>query len=545
MVLGPLKTVAELLTWQPPAGPAVRYTPPPIQPEEPAGRPKLLVCHDYQGGYVEDSWPKRCGGNMAAAYRLSYWRHVDVFVYFSHHLVTIPPVGWTEAAHLHGVKVLGTFITEWNAGKDVCCQLLESEAAAEQCARQLAAIAAYHGFEGWLINIETELPLYVIPNMLTFLRHLTELLHEQHPSKLCIWYDAVTTEGKLEWQDTLNVLNEPFFEATDGLFVNYCWKEETPSQIAAAAGSRCSEVYLGVDVFGRNTFGGGGMASGDAVRAAQSAGVSAALFAPGWVSEVGDPTTFEERQEQFWRGIAAGVCHPRPLPHTSSFVSTFSQGCGNFFKQGHRVSSESWYDVGLMSTQPLFQRTEVEDGHGRLDAQVTMSTAFQGGSCLQLTGAVKPGSALHLWLFDVAVHPPAGRDLAVCYTAACASPTCISLVLYFEPLDPGSGSAPTTCMLAPDPGVVDAQGHEAQLPVDVCQHSFDGDDFERLSACGGWISRHYLLPQQLLHSHFIGGIGILCQAVPGAACNDTHAELHAYLGMIAIGEGVPHDEWGI
>lgn len=54
--------------------------------------------------------------------------------------------------------------------------------------------------------------------------------------------------------------------------------------------------------------------------------------------------------------------------------------------QGRRVSSESWYDIGLMSTQPLFQRTEVEGASGRLTAQLTMSTAFQGGSCLQLMG---------------------------------------------------------------------------------------------------------------------------------------------------------------
>ena len=39
-----------------------------------------------------------------------------------------------------------------------------------------------------------------------------------------IWYDAVTTEGHLKWQNTLNALNRPFFEASDALFVNYAWK---------------------------------------------------------------------------------------------------------------------------------------------------------------------------------------------------------------------------------------------------------------------------------------------------------------------------------
>ena len=39
-----------------------------------------------------------------------------------------------------------------------------------------------------------------------------------------IWYDAVTTEGCLKWQNTLNALNRPFFEASDALFVNYAWK---------------------------------------------------------------------------------------------------------------------------------------------------------------------------------------------------------------------------------------------------------------------------------------------------------------------------------
>lgn len=76
----------------------------------------------------------------------------------------------TQTQQSRRTQVLGTLITEWDAGRDMCCQLFASEAAAEQCASQLAGIAAQHGFEGWLINIENELPLEIIPHMLTFLR---------------------------------------------------------------------------------------------------------------------------------------------------------------------------------------------------------------------------------------------------------------------------------------------------------------------------------------------------------------------------------------
>ena len=48
---------------------------------------------------------------------------------------------------------------------------------------------------------------------------------QQHtPSGLVIWYDAVTVEGRLQWQDSLTELNAPFFDACDGIFVNYTWR---------------------------------------------------------------------------------------------------------------------------------------------------------------------------------------------------------------------------------------------------------------------------------------------------------------------------------
>lgn len=62
-------------------------------------------------------------------------------------------------------------------------------------------------------------------------------MRERNPAALVIWYDAITTEGKLQWQDGLTDLNRPFFEACDGLFVNYTWKAGTPCECARAAGS--------------------------------------------------------------------------------------------------------------------------------------------------------------------------------------------------------------------------------------------------------------------------------------------------------------------
>lgn len=36
-----------------------------MQPEESPDRPKLLVCHDYKGGFMEESWPEvSCTASM-------------------------------------------------------------------------------------------------------------------------------------------------------------------------------------------------------------------------------------------------------------------------------------------------------------------------------------------------------------------------------------------------------------------------------------------------------------------------------------------------
>lgn len=78
-------------------------------------------------------------------------------------------------------------------------------------------------------------------------------------------YDAVTTEGRLRWQNALTNLNGPFLDAADSIFLNYWWRKPqidgTMSALATMGGRRANEVVFGLDVFGRGQLGGGGFDS--------------------------------------------------------------------------------------------------------------------------------------------------------------------------------------------------------------------------------------------------------------------------------------------
>jgi len=71
-------------------------------------------------------------------YRFVHWSAVDYFCYFSHQYVTIPPSGWLNAAHRHGVPVVGTFIVE---APGLLNEVLATE---ETVSRTVEALALQH-----------------------------------------------------------------------------------------------------------------------------------------------------------------------------------------------------------------------------------------------------------------------------------------------------------------------------------------------------------------------------------------------------------------
>ncbi|KAL6078111.1 mannosyl-glycoprotein endo-beta-N-acetylglucosaminidase [Balamuthia mandrillaris] len=336
----PLKSIEQLRDWQPGRDPLnVSHVPLRRASSQGNTRRKVIHCHDMAGGYGKDKFPQG-GSSFADAYTFVHWQYLDIFIYFSHSRIAIPPPGWTNAAHKHGVKVFGTFITEWEEGKRECLSFLKNISTEDQeadgedffFAHQLAAIAKYYRFDGWFFNIENELPPPYTQRLLRFLKYLRQLLRRElektEEEEVLLWYDSVTHDtGELKWQNVLNERNAPFWRSTDGIFLNYAWKEDMPNQSCAFTSSACASssaaaegddkksekekkdsfsVLTGIDVWGRGTFGGGGFDCWKALKVINEASTSVALFAPGWTLE-GWPLT-EERvlsdriENLFWIG---------------------------------------------------------------------------------------------------------------------------------------------------------------------------------------------------------------------------------------------------
>ncbi|KAK9124615.1 hypothetical protein Sjap_014217 [Stephania japonica] len=313
-------------------------------------RGRILVCHDMAGGYLDDRWIQ--GGGNEGAYAIWHWYLIDVFVYFSHNLVTIPPPCWTNAAHKHGVKVLGTFITEWEKGRAICDKLLSTKESAQMYAERLTELAASLGFDGWLINIEVNLDAGQIPYLKEFVSHLSQTMHSTVPGSLVIWYDSVTINGDLSWQDQLNDKNKPFFDLCDGIFVNYTWQEDYPKLSAAVAGDRKFDVYMGIDVFGRNTYGGGQWNTNVALDVLKKDDVSAAIFAPGWVYETKQPPDFQTAQNRWWGLVEKSWGLVQFYPKVLPFYSNFDQGHGYHFSvDGRQISNNPWCNISLQGFQ--------------------------------------------------------------------------------------------------------------------------------------------------------------------------------------------------
>uniref|UniRef100_A0A6A7FVT6 Cytosolic endo-beta-N-acetylglucosaminidase-like n=1 Tax=Hirondellea gigas TaxID=1518452 RepID=A0A6A7FVT6_9CRUS len=491
----PLTTLVELLEWNEDTHvssmcQAILDDIPSLPPLSPSDQPKTLVCHDMKGGYNEDRLLSGCSDHTA--YRFVHWSAIDSFVYFSHHFITIPPPGWTAAAHANGVDMLGTLITENDEGVTLCSEIFSSLETVEKVVMQLTNITRIHKFQGWLINIENKVAPVAIGLVIVFLQKLRKAMKGLDQRNLLIWYDSITHDGSLHWQDQLNGYNSCFYEVCDAIFLNYSWKVEylkasksyatlfpnlqhfgvaisreaqgknsTQANCSCDGGStdhktdasggeeymkeciKCNaltklstenwhvksyelskfnkifsgeekKIYVGVDVFGRNFYGGGGFNTKEAMEVIREQGLSAAIFAPGWCYETLGCEGFTENNCTFW-GLLDEFLYqhgPRTLP----LYTTFSEGSGDvIYCDGVAMEKKNWFNLARQSLLPNL--TQKCGGGGSIT--LCQSDAYIGGSCLLLTNpSLEP---LTVWLWSSChLHSNTPLKVVVAHKVTCA-----------------------------------------------------------------------------------------------------------------------------
>jgi mannosyl-glycoprotein endo-beta-N-acetylglucosaminidase len=212
-------------------------------------------------------------------------------------------------------------------------------------ADRLVEIAVEYRIDGWLINIECDMPQAreeghttsscapsYTSKLMAWLRYLTRAMRKaaqsgrlpSAESEVC-WYDSITVDGKLQWQRQLNDRNAPLFACCDSVFLDYQWNpakldasldklremqgpqlEEARQVVKAARACKilaaespgsavdrearkiilpCLEpenIYVGIDVWGRGQWGGGQWRCADAMKEIVQRNMSTALFAPAW-----------------------------------------------------------------------------------------------------------------------------------------------------------------------------------------------------------------------------------------------------------------------
>ena len=213
----------------------------------------VLLCHDYKGGYhdYESIRPDTLATEM---YSCEYLQYVQTFIYFSHKLVCIPPPSWINVAHRNGVSILGTFIIEPQTPHIE--QILQKEGDNYLVARQLASLCAAFGFDGWLLNFEKEFPHKtkdVAERIIGFITNLRQLI-DSHGK--VIWYDSLTVDNELDYQNTLTDKNIDYARPATALFTNYSWTEagvREAVELTSKENFKSTRVYFGIDVWAQNT----------------------------------------------------------------------------------------------------------------------------------------------------------------------------------------------------------------------------------------------------------------------------------------------------
>lgn len=413
------------------------------------------------------------GSNKFASNTFSYWQYIDKLVYWGgssgEGLIVPPSADVIDSAHKNGVPVLGTvfFPPEVFGGKiEWLNKFLEKDSSGSfPMVDKLIEVCKTYNFDGWFINQETEgtdKESISKEHVVLMQEFIKEFKSKAKDDLEIMWYDSMTNEGKMDWQNALNEKNETFLvdgdknSVADSMFLNFWWtnKEHVEKELLKASNKKAEEigvdpydVYAGVDVQEKGI--------GTPIRwdlfenGLGGSFTSLGLYCPSWTFfSANDIEDFENKESRFWvnefknpaiateakgtewKGISTYALE-KSVVTTLPFTTNFNMGNGyNFFINGEKVSERDWNNRSLADIMPTYRWIIENEGKNKLNATMDFANAFYGGNSIKFAGNLEADKSSTLKLYSADLKLEKGIEFTT--TAKSNSEVNLDLVLEFH-----------------------------------------------------------------------------------------------------------------
>lgn len=485
----------QLLQWNPSEDKDIEYNKSVVPLAERVSKDKLKMVNDTQNKDFNvvalsimnssTSGNSSQGSNKFSSNTFSYWQYIDKLVYWggsSGEGIIVPPSpDVVDSAHKNGVPVLGTvfFPTTVHGGKaEWVEQFLQKDSNGKfPMVDKLIEVCEILGFDGWFINQETGLTIKendfidqsdtakegakINQKHAELMREFIKEFKEKSDLEI-MWYDSITKDGVMDWQNALTEKNEYFLidenneKIADSMFLNFWWtnKNFVEQELLKSSKERAKEIglnnydlYAGIDMqeHGTNT-----NIRWDLFE--DEDGVpytSLGLYCPSWtffsssnldefqskesrlwVNEFGDPSKKSEVSGNSFRGIS-NYAVEKTVVKSLPFITNFNMGNGyNFFVNGTKVSSLDWNNRSLGDVMPTYRWIIDNEGENNLKASMDYADAFYGGNSIKLSGNLKAGKNTFIKLFSSDLKLEKGVRFTT--NVKSSSDVSLSLVLEFD-----------------------------------------------------------------------------------------------------------------
>lgn len=379
------------------------------------------------------------GSDVFEANTFSYWQYIDSLVYWggssSEGIIVPPTPDVTDSAHKNGVPVLGTvFFPQIEHGGTfewVEQFLVKNPDGTFPIANKLIELANYYNFDGWFINQET---VGGTAEHSKLMQQFILYFKNQAPDLDIMWYDSMTVDGKIEWQNALNDKNKMFLiddngtSVADSMFLNFWWNtqkyekdELLKNSEAYATANKVNpyKLFAGVDVQekGYNT----DVRWNLFEKTANTPFTSLGLYCPSWtffssstvseflekeskfwVNENGDPRIPTTATDKAWKGISHYAIE-KSIVNGEYMQTNFSMGNGQaFFHNGVKISDKPWNNRSLAGVMPTYRWIveHSDDTLNTLKPEIDYTDAYSGGNSISMTGKMTNGESSSIMLFS-------------------------------------------------------------------------------------------------------------------------------------------------